>query len=76
MTEISFTVPVMRATAMRTMPSAIRSGDRSSFSPSASTARSAASVSIAISPPSARSGRNRPSNTLASVTVGAVPPRP
>ena len=67
---------VMRAFAMRWMPSAASS----SVSPSGSATRSHGSLgelaSIVISPSATWPAGMKPSTTLASVTVGSMPPRP
>ena len=68
---------VIRATAMRTMPSASASTVIVPMRVASSvTAARARAASIAMAPPSLRVVPMRPSTTLASVTVGSVPPRP
>ena len=69
---------VMRATAMRTTPSASASTvmtEPMRVARSATACRASA-ASIVMLPPSRRVVPMRPSTTLASVTVGSVPPRP
>ncbi len=68
---------VMRATAMRTMPSAIASTERPPPTRAArpATASRARAASSAMLPPSRRAPPMRPSTMFASVTVGSVPPQ-
>jgi len=68
----------MRAIAMVMTPSASAAIVSALFirEPSSVTARRAAAASIAMLPPRRFVVPMRPSTTLASVTVGSVPPRP
>ena len=61
-------------TANLIIPSAICSTDNLSFLANFPTAKRAASISKLIAPPNGSLGKNRPRTTLASVTVGSVPP--
>ena len=74
-TEITRSAPAMFSLTIARIPSAAWSTDSPIASATPATAVRAASASSVISPPIRRGGR-WPTTTLASVTVGAVPPLP
>ena len=74
-TEITRSAPAMFSLTIRRMPSAASSRPSPIASAIVCTAAFAASTSSAISPPIRSAGR-WPRTTLASVTVGSVPPWP
>ena len=74
-TLITRSAPAMFSLTILRIPSAASSRLRPIASAIVPTAVRAASTSSSISPPISRGGR-WPTTTLASVTVGAVPPRP
>ena len=67
---------VMRAFAIRWIPSAASSSVSPSGPATRSTAASASSRSIVICPSATSPAGMKPSTTFASVTVGSMPPRP
>jgi len=58
------------------IPAAAASGERPRLAARPAIAASAAARSMVRVPPAKKSGFRYPSSRLASVTVGAVPPRP
>ena len=75
-TVITRSARTISALATRRIPSAVSSSGSPSSSASRCTAARAASASSAIAPASGASLPSSPSTTLASVTVGSVPPCP